>query len=98
MSCSRTQFSASGEAQTSHLITLSLSHWASLKGDILLRYEISLKVICEKVNFQIMIFAIILCLRMDITYKVFKNIFNDVQIKDKGEILRLNMTTLKIVF
>ena len=24
---------------------------------------------------------------MDITYKVFKNIFNDVQIKEKGEII-----------
>ena len=48
------------------------------KGGVLLRREISLKVICEKSNFQIVIFAIVFVTMNGHAYKLFKNIFNDV--------------------
>ena len=56
------------------------------KADVLLNCEISLKVICEKVNFQTVIFAIIFMTRNENTYKLFKNIFNFVQTKGKRKI------------
>ena len=54
---------------------------------ILLRRGISLKVICEKVNFHTMIFAIIYEIMNRHTCKLIKNILDDVQTKGKGEII-----------
>ena len=51
-----------------------------------LRREISLKVIREKSSFQAAIFGIILVTMNRHTYKLFKNIFNDVQTEGIGEL------------
>ena len=61
----------------------------SIKGVVLLRCEISLKVICENVKFSNCDFCnnwrdyewTYIC-----TYKLFKNIFNDFLTEVKGEI------------
>ena len=52
-----------------------------MKGVVLLRCEISLKVICEKPNFQTVMFAIIFVTTNGHAYKLFKNINNDAQTK-----------------
>ena len=58
-----------------------------LKGDVLLRREISLKVICEKSNFQTDFCTIFMTMNgHTCTYKLFKDIFNDFLIEGKGEI------------
>ena len=40
----------------------------------------------KKTNFQTVIFALIYVTMNEHTYKLFKNIFNDVQTEGKGEI------------
>ena len=52
-------------------------------GDVLLRSEISLKVICEKVKRSNYDFANIFMTMKEHTYKLFKNIFYDVQTEGK---------------
>ena len=54
--------------------------------------EISLKVICEKSNFQSMIFAIMFVSTNGHTYKLFKSILNDFLAKGKGEINLYGLT------
>ena len=56
------------------------------KGVVLLKREISLKVICEKVKFSKCDFAIIFATMNRRTSKLFKNIFYDVQTEGKGEV------------
>ena len=50
------------------------------------RRETSKKVICDKSNFQTVIFALMFVTLNGHIYKLIKNTFNDVQSKDKGEI------------
>ena len=46
--------------------------------------EISLKVICDKSNFQTVIFAILFVTMNGHKYKFFKSIYNDVQAECEG--------------
>ena len=55
------------------------------KGSLLSSREISLKVICEKVKFQTMIFAFVIVMNRH-TCKSFNKILNDVQPEDNVEI------------
>ena len=55
----------------------------NIKGDILLRPL--------KLKFQTVIFAIIIVTMDGQTYKLFKNIFNDVQTEGKGEIAKITV-------
>ena len=57
-----------------------------MQENILFRREISLKVICEKINFQIVIFAISFVFMNGHTCKLVKNILDDVQTMITGEI------------
>ena len=52
----------------------------------------------EKSNFQAVIFGIIFVTINVHTSKLFKSILNDVQTKGKGEIIWLNISTLKMYF
>ena len=54
--------------------------------DVLLRREISIKTVCEKVKFLNSDFAMILVTLNEQTYKLFRIIFNDVQTEGKGKI------------
>ena len=74
--------------------------WNQL-GVVLLSGEVSIKVICEKVKFQTVIFAIIFVTINGHTSKLFQNIFHDFQTEDKREIitaLYACLTTLQIAF
>ena len=55
-------------------------------GDVLLRCENSLKVICEKVKSSTLVSVIIFVTTNGMAYELFINIPNDVQTKGKGEI------------
>ena len=57
-----------------------------MQGVVLLRLEISLKVICEKVKFSNCDFAILFMTMNGHTSKLFKNIYYDVKTVGKGEI------------
>ena len=48
--------------------------------------KISIKFISDKNNFQIVIFAKQFVTKNEFTYKLFKNIYNDVHTKGKGKI------------
>ena len=61
------------------------------------RCEISPKVICEKVKFSNFEFFNNFVTMNGQTYKIFKNMLNDVQIKDKGEINTINITAIEHV-
>ena len=68
------------------------------EGVVLLKHEISLKVICEKVKFLICDFSTNFH-DYEWTYiYAIKNIVNDVQTKGKGEINTAKITTLKLVY
>ena len=69
------------------------------KGVVLLRREISLKAICEKVKFSRCDFWNSFFVTMNgHKYKLFKNIFNDVQTEGKGEINAALYNYSKIAF
>ena len=52
----------------------------------------------KKSKFQTKIFAIIFVTMKGLTYKLFRNIFNDFPAEAKGEINMVIITTPKIVF
>ena len=56
-----------------------VDRYKTFKRDVMLRREISLKVICEKLNFQTVIFAIIFVTLNGHIYELFSNILNNVQ-------------------